>query len=149
MFTASFSSGAVLNRRTRTVSHRPFHFRKLVPCVVLLLPALAGCSETGLPLPSSVVPPPVEVTYRDSLWGAGKVIQITNNSAHHLYRVRVVGRNFEQGASASVVATEHLSPYKTTEVGWMEFEAWIPVPGEMVEVYCEDQVIPYISSVPR
>jgi hypothetical protein len=46
-----------------------------------------GCDPDGntfLPRPA----PPLTVTYRDSALGIGKVIQITNNSAHHLYDVK-------------------------------------------------------------
>jgi hypothetical protein len=34
------------------------------------------------------------------------------------------------------------------EVGWMEFEAWKPEPGETVEIYCDDYAVPYLSFVP-
>jgi hypothetical protein len=92
--------------------------------------------------------PPVTVTFCNSLVGIGKVIQITNNSSHHLYDVKVVGRNAKQNASASVKATEHLRPGESIEVGWMEFEAWAPEPGETVEIYCEDYAVPYVAMVP-
>jgi hypothetical protein len=106
-----------------------------------------GCDEQGntfLPRPI----PPVSVTYRDSLVGAGRVIQITNNSSHHLYNVKVVGRNAQQNSSASVRATDHLRPGDVVEVGWLEFEVWTPEPGESVEIYCEDYAVPYVSVVP-
>ena len=118
--------------------------------VVLFLTAAlvtSGCDAEGntfLPRPV----PPVTVTYRDSAVGIGKVIQITNNSTHHLYDVKVTGRNMKQNASASVKASEHLAPGETVEVGWMEFEAWVPEPGETVEIYCEDYAVPYLSLVP-
>jgi hypothetical protein len=90
----------------------------------------------------------VTISYRDSIVGVGRVIGITNTSAHHLYNVNVVCRNFEEVSSASVQATSHLWPGGSVEVGWMEFGNWIPEPGETVEVYCDDYATPYISSVP-
>ena len=124
---------------TRSVSNR---LSSLSVAVMLMLNLLVqGCGVSALP-------PPVQVTYRDSLVGVGKVIQITNISSHHLYNVRVVGRNYGELSSASVKATDHLRPHQTVEVGWLEFEAWVPSPGESVEVYCNDYATPFISTVP-
>lgn len=112
-----------------------------------LTTALGGCNTSG----NSVLPrpvPPVTLSYRDSVIGLGKVIRISNRSGHHLYNVKVVGRNVEKNSSASVKATDHLRPGETVEVGWAEFEAWIPIPGETVEIYCDDYIVPYLSIVP-
>jgi hypothetical protein len=103
---------------------------------------LAGCGTSALP-------PPVTVTYRPSLVGIGLVVQISNDSGHHLYNVRVVGRNFEEVASASVKAADHLGPGEVIEVGWMEFESWVPVPGETIEVYADNYLTPKLSVVPN
>jgi len=92
--------------------------------------------------------PPVTVTYRDSLVGVGIVIQIKNDSLHHLYDVKVVGRSLEDPSSASVNATDHLAPGGSVEIGWIEFERWVPRPGEIVEVYCDDYPIPFVSIIP-
>ena len=126
--------------RTRSTTERLFSLSVVVMAVLTLL--VSGCGKSPLP-------PPVTVTYRNSLVGVGKVIQITNNSSHHLYNVRVVGRNNQEVSSASVKATDHLSPQGYVEVGWMEFEAWVPRPGESVEVYCDDYAAPFISIVPE
>jgi acyl-CoA-binding protein len=97
----------------------------------------------------SVLPPPVRVKYRDSLFDSGgKVMQITNKSSHHLYNVRVVGRNFKKFTSASVKATDHLRPGATVEVGWFEFEDWTPISGETMEVYADNYLTPHISVIP-
>jgi hypothetical protein len=125
--------------RTRFVTER-------ISCLgfaimAMLIPFVSGCGKSALP-------PPVTVTYRDSFIGVGKVIQITNTSSHHLYNVRVVGRNYEEVSSASVKATDHLRPHDSVEVGWLEFEAWTPAPGESVEVYCDDYAAPYVSIIP-
>ena len=87
------------------------HLSSLSVAVMAMLTLfVSGCGKSALP-------PPVTVTYRDSLVGVGKVIQITNNSSHHLYNVRVVGRNYQEVSSASVKATDHLRPHETVEVG--------------------------------
>ncbi|WP_437194450.1 hypothetical protein [Planctomicrobium sp. SH527] len=97
---------------------------------------------------TALLPPPVVVSYRDSLWGAGKVVQIFNGSSHHLYNVCVVGRNLNEVASASVKVTDHLPPGGTVEVGWLEFANWIPRSGETIEVYADNYVLPVISVIP-
>jgi len=102
---------------------------------------LSGCGTSALP-------PPVTVTYRSSFVGLGKVVVISNNSSHHLYNVRVVGRNFEEVSSASVKATDHLAPGSSVEVGWLEFESWVLQPGETIEVYADNYVSPKVSIIP-
>ena len=113
------------------------------------LPAiLAGCNENGqtaLPRPA----PPVTITYRDSLVGIGKVIQVTNSSADHLYKVKVVGRNFQENSSGSVKVSDDLAPGASAEVGWVEFGKWVPQPGETVEIYAEGYLVPAISYIPK
>ena len=96
----------------------------------------------------SALPPPVHVGYRDSLVGMGKVMQITNTSGHHLYNVRVIGRNRDQMQSASVRVSKHLRPGATAEVGWLEFGNWTPISGETMEVYADDYMTPHISVIP-
>ena len=110
--------------------------------VSIVISSLLGCGQSALP-------PPVKVTHRQSLVGIGMVVQITNTSGHHLYNVKVVGRNFKDVQSASVTATEHLRPHTSVEVGWIEFEAWVPVPGETIEVYCDDYALPKVSIIPE
>jgi hypothetical protein len=122
----------------------------LLPWLMIGLACLApaGCDEQG----NTVLPrpvPPVTVTYRDSAVGLGKVVQITNSSSHHLYNVKVTGRNVGKNESASVRATEHLRPGDTVEVGWLEFESWTPIPGETIEIYCDDYALPYLSIIPE
>lgn len=118
------------------------HAAICVAVAVFVCALASGCGKSALP-------PPVTVTYRPSVVGIGTVIQISNTSSHHLYNVQVVGRNFDEVSSASVKATDHLEPYGVVEVGWMEFEAWVPSPGESVEVYCDNFAMPYVSVIPE
>ena len=123
---------------------RPKLRLRRIPAVLLafVITSYSGCGQSALP-------PPVKVTHRQSLVGIGMVVQITNTSGHHLYNVKVVGRNIREVESASLVATEHLRPRDSIEVGWMEFDGWVPLPGETIEVYCDDYALPKVSIVPK
>ena len=114
----------------------------LLLTMLVSLFATAGCGTSALP-------PPVTITIRDSIFdSSSKVIQITNNSSHHLYNVRVVGRNFQDVSSGSVRVTEELRPGSMVEVGWLEFTHWIPRSGETIEVYCDNYVSPMVKIIP-
>ena len=147
-----FSRGKSMTSSTDSTSVRPapsFLARWWKSIAVLLLLVFIAWMVFGRG--SSLFPrpmPPVTVTYRDSLVGAGIVIQIRNDSLHHLYNVKVVGRNLKQQSSASVKATDHLSPEESVEVGWLEFTRWVPRPGETIEVYCDDYPLPFVSVIP-
>ncbi|NUQ60972.1 MAG: hypothetical protein HUU20_00680 [Pirellulales bacterium] len=109
---------------------------------LFLATIVSGCG-------TSPIYPPVTIEYRDSLFGIGKVVIISNPSSHHLYNVRVVGRNLQEMSSASVKATDHLSPGSFVQVGWLEFENWAPQPGESIEVYADGYVVPAVSIIPK
>jgi len=119
--------------------------RTMAAFIILLLASISALTLCG----TSVLPPPVTVSYRSSLLGVGQVVIITNNSNHHVYNVRVVGRNLEEMSSASVKATNHLSPGSSVEVGWLEFGSWVPLPGETIEVYADNYATPKISFIPK
>ena len=117
------------------------HCTKFLSALALLF-VFVSCDKTPMP-------PPVSVTYRNSFWGRGKVVQVTNTSNNHLYNVKVIGRNFQEVSSASVRATDHLSPGSSVEVGWIQFEQWTPQPGETIEIYADDYLTPYVSRIPK
>jgi hypothetical protein len=125
---------------------KDFAMNRAPALMVLLLSGIAlmvsGCGN-------SVFPPPVEVSYRSSLLGIGKVVVITNTSGHHLYNVKVTGRNFKQVSSASVKATDHLAPGGVVEVGFLTFGSWTPRPGETIEVYADNYALPKPSIIPN
>jgi hypothetical protein len=114
------------------------------PNLVVLAALSLGITGCG----TSALPPPVTVLYRSSLWGYGEVVIIKNDSSHHLYNVRVIGRDLKKAQSASVQVTDHMAPGAVREVGWLEFGKWVPMPGETIEVYADGYVIPHISIVP-
>lgn len=113
----------------------------LILLILTLAFTLSSCEKSALP-------PPVKVSYRKSMVGAGMVLQIQNDSSHHLYNVKVIGRNFEEVSSASVIASKHLPPGGITEVGWLEFVGWTPRSGETMEIYADDYITPHISIIP-
>ena len=119
------------------------HGHRFASCLLaLLLLAPSGCGTSALP-------PPVTITCRQSLLGVGMVVQISNTSGHHLYNVKVIGRNYQQASSASVKACDHLAPGSVVEVGWLEFGNWVPQPGETIEVYADDYIAPAVAVIPR
>lgn len=117
------------------------HHLLLVLGLLTIVGLLSSCDK-------SLTSPPVEVKVRESRLGEGLVLRITNASSHHLYNVKVIGRNFDEISSASVIAAEHLRPYATVEVGWLEFEGWVPISGETYEIYADDYLAPYICTLP-
>lgn len=123
--------------------------RKREPVILGAFLAIGGMCLFAAGCATSALPPPVTITVRDSILDdSSKVIQIRNDSAHHLYNVLVVGRNFEEVSSASVRAADELRPGEMVEVGWLEFERWVPRSGETVEVYCDGYASPKVSIVP-
>jgi len=119
----------------------PFRSSLRTSFAVLAAVLLSGCNTSALPAP-------VSVSYRASLFGVGQVVIITNTSSHHLYNVTVVGRNFKEVSSASVKATDHLPPGSTVQVGWLEFDNWVPQPGETIEIYADGHPVPKVSVIP-
>ena len=135
----SNSSGS--KNSSRNILGQPLKVR--ATCMLFIVALFTcGCG-------TSVLPTPVTISYRASVFEIGQVVRITNNSGHHLYNVKVVGRNVQQLSSASVKATDHLSPGETVEVGWLEFGNWVPMSGETIEVYSDDYLTPSVSFVPN
>lgn len=96
----------------------------------------------------SPIPPNIQVDFRGSLIGAGKVMMLSNRSGDHYYNVRVKIRG-SKGDSASVIADSDLAPSETSEVGWLQFGNWVVEPGETVYISTDSNPIPLIKNVPR
>jgi hypothetical protein len=96
----------------------------------------------------SPIPPNIQVGFRDSLLGRGKVVILTNRSGDHYYDVRVSVRT-SNGRSASVIANRDLAPLGSCEVGWLELGNWVVEPGETVFVSTDSNPIPVVSNVPH
>lgn len=111
--------------------------------LMISLTAAAVASGCG---GSTLSSPPVSITYRPSFVGMGKVVIITNTSNHHLYNVKMTINSSK--SSASVLASEHLSPGACVHIGWWELEKWVVEPGETVTVYADDYGLGQYSTVP-
>jgi hypothetical protein len=124
MNTSAWSSTIRENQLNRMIKWAPVFTDSILPSLLLLLPAatITGCGTAALP-------PQVAISYRPSVVGQGQVVVITNKANHHPYNVKVVGRSFKEVSSASVKASDHLSPQSSLEVGGLEFENWTPRPG--------------------
>ena len=107
--------------------------------VALAVLAPIACSK-------AVDPPPIEIAFRESLLGAGKIVQIKNTSNEPLGQVEVVlvapngdERRFVQ---------ESLDGYGTFEVGWKKLGGWEIPPGTEVEVRVKGYLRPAVATIP-
>ena len=103
--------------------------------VLILVVAIALILSCG----RSLEAPAVEVTSRDSLVGAGKIIQIKNQANEPLTEVEVTVR----GAKGEVVYSEaSLGPYESFELGWKKLGGWEIPDNAEIEVRAAGYLIP-------
>ncbi len=97
---------------------------RLLPLILLLGAAVAGCGR--------LQGPPVELGYRDSLVGAGKIVRIENTSSEPLtgIEVEIAARSGE----SRTLSLEQLDGYDTLEIGWKKLGGWQVPPGARVRV---------------
>lgn len=94
--------------------------------LLTLLSALsAGCG-------TSLSAPPLEIAVRDSLIGAGKVIQIKNGSNEPLEQIRV--RIRAPSGEEREYVEGRLDGYGVLEVGWKKLGGWEVPAGATVQV---------------
>lgn len=87
---------------------------------------IAGCNK---------VAPPVSVSKRDSVFGQGIVVVVTNTSADHLHEVEVVITSPDN--EVKTFNTPTLKPHDSIDVGWAKLDGW-PIPeGSSVQVSCK------------
>ncbi len=120
----------------RSGYNRVMHTRCLWP---LLLLAAAG-------LACDLASPPLEVTYRDSLVGAGKVLQITNHGERELKALRVKVETPAGEEKEHIV--ESLAAGESIEVGWLKLEGFEIPPGAEVSIRCDGYPLPYRTVLP-
>jgi hypothetical protein len=90
--------------------------------------------------------PPVELTVRDSLVGAGKVLQVGNTSDQPLAAVRVKIR--APDGSERSFTQEAVPGYGGFEVGWKKLGGWEIPAGAEVTVRAEGYLLPFEGTLP-
>jgi len=107
----------------------------LMLCLSLLL---IGCGQT-------LKPPPLEVTHRESLLGAGRILQITNSGEDSLTcpQVRIETsagdvKNYNLGLLASGALVE---------LGWKKLGGFEITPGTEVTFECDGYLRPLVVSL--
>lgn len=90
--------------------------------------------------------PPIELGYRDSLIGAGKVLRIENTSNVPLTGL-VIEITAPDGEERSFVQTE-LGGYDTLEVGWKKLGGWQVPAGAAVEIHCDGYLLAFEGRLP-
>lgn len=103
-----------------------------------LLAITAGCG--------ALEPAPLEITFRDSLVGAGKIVQLENTSNEPLTGIEVVIAA-PDGQSRTFVL-DQLGPYQSFEIGWKKLGGWQIPPGSEIEVELDGHLLPVKGRLP-
>ncbi len=90
-------------------------------------------------------PPPLELSYRDSLMGAGKIVQIKSLHTEPLKDLVVTLKN-PAGESRDYKQVS-LAPNEAFEIGWKKLGGWEIVEGTEIEVRCEGFGRPFAGKV--
>jgi hypothetical protein len=85
--------------------------------------------------------PPLDVAYRDSLVGIGKIVRITNTSAEALTDLEVRIEN--PNGDVKNHALPSLAGGETVELGWKKLDGFEVQMGAMVNVGAAGFVLPY------
>jgi hypothetical protein len=97
-----------------------------------------GCGRVGAP--------PVAVTYRDSLLGIGKVLQVTNQGKVPLTGIEVRVETPEGDVKHHELAS--LAAGETTEVGWKKLAGFEIPSRSQVSIHCSGYLLPYRTRLP-
>ena len=108
----------------------PTLIRLLAPCLLVMF---AGCEQ-------ELKAPPVEVSHRESLIGAGRILQVKNLTNEELVDLEITIQS-ENGE----VTYRHpqLGGFEVLEVGWKKLGGWQIPDGAEVEVRAEGYLVPY------
>ena len=113
--------------------------KRPAPLLVLAALAAGACSQ-------SFDPPPIEVSYRDSLLAAGKIVQIKNTSNEPLERIEVTLT--APGGDERQFVQESLEGYGMFELGWKKLGGWEIPAGTEVKVRAKGYLRSLRSSIP-
>jgi hypothetical protein len=109
-------------------SQRPTGFTATL-AAVLLAASCAGKLEK----------PPIEITYRESFLGAGKILRLKNQTNQPLLELKVTIRS----ATGEVTYEEaELPGYEVLEVGWKKLGGFQVPDGAEVEVRAQGYLLP-------
>lgn len=113
--------------------------RLALAAAVALLVASGGCGVFD--------PVEIEITFRDSLVGAGKIVQIENTSNEPVTDIEIL-ITAPEGESRSF-QLEQLGPFQTFEIGWKKLGGWqIPL-GAEVKVKAAGHLLPLRARLPK
>jgi len=106
--------------------------------LVLLAIAVAALAVTACS--ATLEAPPVDVSYRDSLVGIGKIIRLTNSGAEPLSALEVRIENPNGDVKNHPIAS--LAGGSTLELGWKKLDGFQVELGAQVAVRAEGFVLP-------
>lgn len=104
------------------------------------------CLIAACAVPAPGEPPPVEFSARESLMGAGMILQVKNTSAEPLNKLelQITAPSGEQRS----FTTEQLEAHGAIEVGWKKLDGWKIPPESEVSLRCEGFSLPLEATVP-
>lgn len=111
----------------------------LICCAMMI--CLFGCSEDE----SFITPPPLTITFRESLLDSTRVMQLTNRSGSESLVAQVQVRNKTTGEKKTHILK--IAPGATEELGRLEM-AWVFEPGEKFDVKCDGYWRTFSGRVP-
>lgn len=111
-----------------------------------LLLLLALSAVTTIACSQAIDPPPIEITYRESLLAAGKIVQIKNTSNEPLQKIEVTLK--APNGDERTFTQESLDGYGTFELGWKKLGGWEVPSGTEIEVRVEGFLRPAGSTIP-
>jgi len=99
---------------------------------------LAGC-------PGALEAPPVDIAYRDSLVGIGKIVRITNQAESALSEVEIKIEN--PNGDVKNYSTATLATGETLELGWKKLDGFQVEIGSEVSLRAKGFVLPAIAEL--
>ena len=110
----------------------------------LLLLALAALGPVACS--KAIDPPPIEITFRESLLAAGKIVQVKNTSNEPIEKIEVT-LEAPNGEERTFVQ-ESLDGYGSFEVGWKKLGGWEIPAGTEVEVRVAGYLRSAVATIP-
>lgn len=104
-----------------------------------LLAGTAGCRRLQAP--------PVELSFRDSLVGAGKIIQVANTSNEALAGLEV--KISTPSGESRTFTLDELAAYQEIEIGWKKLGGWQVPPGAEIEIRADGHLMPFKGRLPE